>query len=258
MAKIKQTKLKHNLSSAKSLATRHGVRQVSQTAPHTASSEPVLLGTITNITNPKPRSAALSAAARTSLTTLVKELQATEQQVRDLNTAHEKELADIIANHQREIFELEDFHARELGEQENEFDETREETEVEIEELKDELDEKEEEIDNLEWSLRTATADVERLEKEIKAKDTDTEKQQQQETMIQRLERELAQEKAKNSELARAKIQLDKVQKQWANMAKLFSGQDQHVGVDDSGDDKRPKDEENDENDEDEMTVVEY
>jgi hypothetical protein len=58
--------------------------------------------------------------------------------------------------------------------------------------------------------------------------------------------------------LVRAKIQLDKVQKQWANMAKLFSGQDQHVGVDASGDDEMPKDEENDENDEDEETVVEY
>jgi predicted RNase H-like nuclease (RuvC/YqgF family) len=111
--------------------------------------------------------------------------------------------------------------------------------------LRCELDEKEDEIDDLMYR-------VERLEKELKiekGKDTDKEKQ---ETRIQGLERDLAHEKARNTELAKAKTHLDKVHKQWANMAKLFLGQDQHVGVDASGDDEMPK------NEEVEVTVVEY
>jgi hypothetical protein len=74
---------------------------------------------------------------------------------------------------------------------------------------------------------------VKRHEKELNAEKTKdrAEEREKQKTRIQALERSLAQEKAKSTELAEAKTQLVKVQKQWASMGELFSGPGQHMDV---------------------------
>jgi galactokinase/mevalonate kinase-like predicted kinase len=172
-------------------------------------------------------------SARTSLAALIRELHATEHRVQDLKTVHEKELADLKTDHQRQNFELEAGHAQELADQEEEFETITEESEEELEELRDTVEIQEYEIYDLQASLRVATANVKRLEKELTAEQTKdrAEERERRRTRIQSLERSLAQEKAESTESADVKTQLVKVQKQWASMGELFSGPGQHMDV---------------------------
>jgi hypothetical protein len=155
---------------------------------------------------PKPNPTTLAATAKTTVHALIKQLKAAEHNILDLEIAHAVEISGL----QRELCDAEAGWTEAFAEQE-------EEIRAEI------YEEKDDEIYDLTYSLRGAIADTKRLEQELEARDEEVERMWQ--TRLRTLERSLAQERVKNTELAGVKEQLAKVQKRWAKVAEFFLGE---------------------------------